>query len=129
MIKILLRIGMILLVAGVVTGGWYLLAGGMGTGTAGLPGGKERGRPNLPAGTTGSAAAPEGAFRPEGRGARGGGEHREGRGMEGMVGGEWGGLAMQFGKVGLITLGVVGVQWIGKKLTRKRQPVQAVTAN
>jgi hypothetical protein len=108
MLKIWMRIGLILLVAGVVAGGWYWFAGNSSSSLGSLPGGGEQhAKPALAAGRT----APAGGF----QGARGGGDR------ENQASGELGGLATQLGKVALITLGVVGVQWVGGKLIRRRR--------
>ncbi len=117
MLKIFMRMGLILLVAGAVAGAWYFLAGNMGFSLSTLPGGRERPQVGLTTGAARANAPQKGDFQ---NAERGGENHASG--------GNLGGIAVQLGKVALITLGVVGVQWVGNRVSRRRKPVNAVPA-
>ena len=128
MVKIIVRIGLILLAAGLVCGGLILYANNAGAGLGELPGGggehlrqgmgqsQERQFKNRPEG-----ALPEGSLTP-------GGGRGLGHAEYGEPGTDWTGLASQLAKVAVITLVVVGVQWLYRKLRRKRNTNNVVTA-
>lgn len=137
MLKIVSRILIILLAAGIVCAGLYLVFNSAGASLVGLPNGDMPARPNFDAG-----AAPAGGDRPArpqfegGEGFRNGDmparsdgdfDHAgRGRGGEGGSLFAMTGILVNLGKVVAITALVILVRWGGLKLFRRRALVQAV---
>ncbi len=119
MLKITIRIGLILLAAGLVAGGWYLFASTAG---ASLPGGRGEfeGRPRIES-STGAAPSADGSLPAPPDGNFGGrGEHDEGGSLTALAG-----VAANLGKVALITALVVVVQWGWRMVGKRRRTGEA----
>lgn len=124
MLKILLRMLIILAVAGLVAGGIYLLAQNGGMSWLGI-GGTHEGLLNGAGAAAGQLPArPDGGAFVKGQHFEGGRDGGAGFSLMGLTG-----LAMQLGKVAVITAAVVVFQTVMRLFKRRRnQPVSVPAA-